>query len=394
LFVVVVVVDCRKKKKTLTFIFEDVIMASFDQQRPVCAKLTDFGASAVFGLRRKSLSKDVGTVRYAAPELLDGRPYDGKVDVYAYAMLLWEMVTSRYPFADCEFGVQVEKRVCAGGRPDLPRDCPGPPAFQALIRQCWSQDPVERPKFDEVRLALFRMIRAEWRLGDSEALYIDETERALAPVAVAASSGSGTSSPVAGSPSSSTSVLAASRELGRRIGKKKKKAISMLALGASTSGSTSDSDGSESAGMPRRYRCANSTVFAEPPIFVEQAGGSAHSAPLEASHGADATERLVRTERPRALGESLSSDSTAMDSSDSMITPRACANDSQAKRDVNDNGNNDDGGDSDDDEHDQLLQVIVASLNAKLEEERQLRQELVQLKQRLVRIRQSKERVQ
>jgi serine/threonine protein kinase len=65
-----------------------------------------------------------------APELFLGLPYSGKVDLYAYAVLLWEMVTERAPFPG-RHGVQVGLAVAAGQRPPLPPALP--PPLRALI---------------------------------------------------------------------------------------------------------------------------------------------------------------------------------------------------------------------------------------------------------------------
>jgi serine/threonine protein kinase len=35
-----------------------------------------------------------------APELIAGKPYNEKVDVYSYAILMWELFAETLPFSD------------------------------------------------------------------------------------------------------------------------------------------------------------------------------------------------------------------------------------------------------------------------------------------------------
>ena len=64
-------------------------------------KLCDFGLSRV---RSKLRSKEdgnrglVGTPHWSAPEILRGKRYDEKSDVYSYGMILWEMATQKIPY--------------------------------------------------------------------------------------------------------------------------------------------------------------------------------------------------------------------------------------------------------------------------------------------------------
>jgi len=44
------------------------------------------------------LTKMVGTLRYMAPEVAKGESYNTKCDVYSFAILFWEMLTSCLPF--------------------------------------------------------------------------------------------------------------------------------------------------------------------------------------------------------------------------------------------------------------------------------------------------------
>ncbi|MBI2570539.1 MAG: tetratricopeptide repeat protein [Candidatus Schekmanbacteria bacterium] len=59
------------------------------------AKIVDFGI-AQSGLEETSLG--VGTVHYLSPEQIMGSPLDARSDVYAFGILLFRLVTGRFPF--------------------------------------------------------------------------------------------------------------------------------------------------------------------------------------------------------------------------------------------------------------------------------------------------------
>jgi len=62
------------------------------------AETVDFGLAKVHGLED---SKGAGgTPYYMAPEVLNSDPYDSKADIYAFAIILWELVTQKPPYSD------------------------------------------------------------------------------------------------------------------------------------------------------------------------------------------------------------------------------------------------------------------------------------------------------
>lgn len=63
------------------------------------AYLSDFGL-AKFTRRSSNLTQNlfVGTVQYMSPEHLRGQPLDGRTDVYALGVLLFECLTRRLPY--------------------------------------------------------------------------------------------------------------------------------------------------------------------------------------------------------------------------------------------------------------------------------------------------------
>ena len=61
-------------------------------------KLTDFGLSAIAPHHSKTLEAPLGTVNYAAPEVLLSRPYDKSVDMWSLGAVCFVMLCGKMPF--------------------------------------------------------------------------------------------------------------------------------------------------------------------------------------------------------------------------------------------------------------------------------------------------------
>ena len=116
------------------------------------AALTDFGISKQMpGTRLLTQNCNAGTLAYMAPELFLGDAVCEKVDVYAFAVVLWEMLAQQQPLREYggnHFGIM--HAVCQGERPaPMPRHAPR--RLQALIHDMWTQEPGQRPPVLDVR---------------------------------------------------------------------------------------------------------------------------------------------------------------------------------------------------------------------------------------------------
>lgn len=114
-------------------------------------KICDFGLARIYPEddeeKKKYLSKRCGTLQYMAPELMLSRNYDYKADVFSYALILYELSEGKTIYR----GVRKEDLVkysMNGIRPTFTKETP--PELQKFIERCWSQDPVDRPTFNEI----------------------------------------------------------------------------------------------------------------------------------------------------------------------------------------------------------------------------------------------------
>ena len=117
-----------------------------------------------FGLARTKTADgartQVGTYAWMAPEVLEQKPYDERADVYSFSIVLWELLTALEPFKGLH-PMQVMRAVDRGERPPVPPSPECPPDYVALMRQCWSKEPEDRPTFKEALQRIAAMVA--WR---------------------------------------------------------------------------------------------------------------------------------------------------------------------------------------------------------------------------------------
>eukprot|EP00887_Chlorella_sp_A99_P003664 scaffold7.g3664.t1 len=103
-----------------------------------------------------------GNPRWLAPEVLGGAPATPASDVYAFGVVMWELLALRLPWQN----EATWTIVLAGKRPPVPppEACPGFCRYQAyveLMQRCWAQAPAGRPGFEEVCTRLREMVGLE-----------------------------------------------------------------------------------------------------------------------------------------------------------------------------------------------------------------------------------------
>ncbi|KAF5402540.1 hypothetical protein PHET_04165 [Paragonimus heterotremus] len=109
-------------------------------------KVGDFGlATHVNNSGRKTM---LGTLGFMAPEIFDEK-YDEKVDIYAFGMLMLEVMTNRTPYDECETVMQVAAKTMSGQGPDI-MDKVLNPSLREVISACIHPLTCFRPTSEEL----------------------------------------------------------------------------------------------------------------------------------------------------------------------------------------------------------------------------------------------------
>ncbi|RZC71825.1 hypothetical protein C5167_031039 [Papaver somniferum] len=115
-------------------------------------KVGDFGLSKLIKVKNShdvyKMTGETGSYRYMAPEVFKHRKYDKKVDVFSFAMILYEMLEGNPPMVNYE-PYEAAKYVADGHRPAF-RAKGYLPELRELTDQCWAADMNKRPPFLEI----------------------------------------------------------------------------------------------------------------------------------------------------------------------------------------------------------------------------------------------------
>ena len=100
------------------------------------AKLTDFGIARVDDAPAlTNPGRVLGTGDYVAPEQAQGRPLDGRADIYALGALLYHCLTGVPPYRGSSF-VEIAEQHLRAPVPDVQVRCPDAPDGVAAIVRC------------------------------------------------------------------------------------------------------------------------------------------------------------------------------------------------------------------------------------------------------------------
>ncbi|HSC30050.1 MAG TPA: protein kinase, partial [Vicinamibacterales bacterium] len=121
------------------------------KSRATQAKLLDFGLARIMpyslaaaaAIPADTVAKTetgamLGTLKYMAPEQIEGRPADARTDIFAFGALLYEMLTGRRAVE----GASTAAVMAAILREDPPPV--HPPGVGRVVRRCLAKDPIRR----------------------------------------------------------------------------------------------------------------------------------------------------------------------------------------------------------------------------------------------------------
>ena len=110
-------------------------------------KLIDFGIAGNEGSRRLTfakLSQLMGTPDYISPEQVKGKRGDGRSDIYALGVMLYEMLTGKVPFSGPNAFATMNERLLNNPIPPREHEPGISPQLQEIIYRALERDPKNR----------------------------------------------------------------------------------------------------------------------------------------------------------------------------------------------------------------------------------------------------------
>lgn len=133
--------DALTRAHKLNIIHRDLKPANVLIAEDGTLRLTDFGVAYV-GNKERVTDPDaiIGTVDYLAPEVLSGDSIDSRADIWAFGIMLFEMLSGQHPFAGSSIS-ETLFAITAGPIPDLEGLCPeAPTALVDLVYRMLQRD--------------------------------------------------------------------------------------------------------------------------------------------------------------------------------------------------------------------------------------------------------------
>ena len=121
---------------------ENILMDTYNNIR-----LIDFGLSKTFSPQAPLLNTVCGSPAYAAPELIQGKPYTSSADIWSIGVILYAMVCGVLPFDDDNYTMQLHKVVTT--EPEYPTSLS--PILIELLKMLLQKDPNARITLEQLK---------------------------------------------------------------------------------------------------------------------------------------------------------------------------------------------------------------------------------------------------
>jgi len=142
------------------------------------AKITDFGIAKIASgaANLTTTGQFLGTPNYMAPEQVKGAPVDGRTDIFALGICLYECLTRRKPFGGDSL-TSISYKIVHEPFPPLHDINPQiPEAFEEVVSHCLAKDPAKRyQRARDLAVALRAVMRGDRPSRPTEPLLADET---------------------------------------------------------------------------------------------------------------------------------------------------------------------------------------------------------------------------
>jgi predicted Ser/Thr protein kinase/tetratricopeptide (TPR) repeat protein len=128
------------------------------------AKITDFGIAKIASgaANLTTTGQFLGTPNYMAPEQIKGAPVDGRTDIFALGICLYECLTRRKPFGGDSL-TSISYKIVHEPFPPLQEINPQiPEGYEEIVANCLAKDPAKRyQRARDLANALRAVIRGE-----------------------------------------------------------------------------------------------------------------------------------------------------------------------------------------------------------------------------------------